>query len=145
MDDRPVGGKKSYAEPLRRQQAGAERISEQRSPPRELNLEEIIVMANRLGIEFVEKRKEAERLELMRSSVRAKIMNRIEDELGEKASENKLRRLAEADSEYVLLLEQIAESRADAEKLKVRYDSYRNLFDARRTLISYRKAELRNL
>lgn len=145
MDDRPVGDKKSYAEPLRPQQAGAARASEQGAPPRELNLEEIIVMANRLGIEFVEKRKEAERLELLRSSVRAKIMNRIEDELGEKASENKLRRLAEADPEYLSLLEQIAESRAEAEKLKVRYDSYRNLFDARRTLISYRKAELRNL
>jgi hypothetical protein len=150
VGDRPVGEKRTYAEPLRRQQAGGGRSPEHgasggSTPPRELSLEEIIVLANRLGIEFVEKRKEAERLELLRSSVRAKIMNRIEDELGERASENKLRRLAEADSEYISLVEQIAESRAEAEKLKVRYDSYRNLFDARRTLISYRKAELRNL
>jgi hypothetical protein len=29
--------------------------------------------------------------------------------------------------------------------LRIRYDSYRNLFDARRTMISYRKAELRAL
>ncbi len=112
---------------------------------RDLNLEEIIVMANRLGIEFVEKRKEAERLELLRTSVRARIMNRIEANSQEKLSENKLRRLAEADDEYLDLLERIADSRGESEKLRVRYDSYRNLFDARRTLISYRKTELRSL
>ncbi len=111
----------------------------------DLNLEEIIVRANRIGVEYVEKRREAERLELMRPSVRSQIMNRIESLSAERISESRLRRLAEAHEEYVEHIERIAEARAESEKLRVRYESYRNLFDARRTLISYRKAELRAL
>ena len=111
----------------------------------DLSLEEIIIRANRIGVDYVEKRREAERLELLRPSVRAQVMNRLEAAATERLSESRLRRLAEADAEYLDHLERIAEARAEAEKLRVRYDSYRNLFDARRTLISYRKAELRAL
>jgi sugar phosphate isomerase/epimerase len=111
----------------------------------DLSLEDIIVRANRIGVEYVEKRREAERLELLRPSVRAQVMNRIESSSSERLSENRLRRLAEADAEYLDHIERLAEARAEAEKLRVRYESYRNLFDARRTLISYRKAELRAL
>lgn len=110
-----------------------------------MNLEEIIHMANKLGLEYVEKRKQAERLELIRTSIRSKIMNRLESEEGNKIPESKLKRLAEADAEYIDLLESIAEARAESEKLRIRYESYRNLFDARRTLISYKKTELRTL
>lgn len=117
------------------------------SSGRELSLEEIIQLANKIGLEFVDKRREAERLELLRTTVRAKIMNRIEAEAGVDAGipEGRLKRLAEADSEYVQLLEQIAQTRADSEKLRIRYESYRNLFDARRTMISYKKTELKTL
>lgn len=111
----------------------------------ELNLEEIIHMANKLGLEYVEKRREAERLELIRTSVRSKIMNRLEEEGTTKIPETRLKRLAEADAEYMQLLEEIAGARAESEKLRIRYESYRNLFDARRTLISYKKTELRTL
>jgi hypothetical protein len=113
--------------------------------PGDMSLEEIIVRANRIGVEYVEKRREAERLELLRPSVRSQIMNRIEAKATERLSESRLRRLAEADEEYLGHLERIAEARSEAEKLRIRYDSYRNLFDARRTMISYRKAELRAL
>lgn len=114
---------------------------------RELTLEEIIQLANKIGLEYVDKRRDAERLELLRTSVRAKIMNRIEAEAGPEASipEGRLKRLAEADSEYVQLLEQIAHMRAESEKLRIRYESYRNLFDAKRTMISYKKTELKTL
>lgn len=114
---------------------------------RELTLEEIIQLANKIGLEYVDKRRDAERLELLRTSVRAKIMNRIEAESGPEASipEGRLKRLAEADSEYVQLLEQIAHMRAESEKLRIRYESYRNLFDAKRTMISYKKTELKTL
>lgn len=117
------------------------------TPQRELSLEEIIQLANKIGLEFVDKRREAERLELLRTTVRAKIMNRIEAEAGTDAAipEGRLKRLAEADAEYVQLLEQIAQTRADSEKLRIRYESYRNLFDARRTMISYKKTELKTL
>lgn len=114
-------------------------------PGTDLSLEDIIVRANRIGVEYVEKRRESERLELLRPSVRAQVMNRIEASSTERLSESRLRRLAEADAEYLDHIERLAEARAEAEKLRVRYESYRNLFDARRTLISYRKAELRAL
>lgn len=111
---------------------------------KEMALEEIIQIANKIGLEYVDKRKEAERLELLRTSIRAKIMNKIELK-GEKIPEARLKRLAEADFEYVELLEKIATTRAEAEKLRIRYESYKSLFDARRTMISYKKAELQNL
>lgn len=120
------------------------KLSEVKGLTSELHLEEIIHLANKLGLEYVEKRKDAERLELLRTSVRSKIMNRLEQDNG-KIAETKLKRLAEAEAEYIDLLEQIAQARAESEKLRIRYESYRNLFDARRTLISYKKTELRTL
>jgi len=114
------------------------------TPIKEMGLEEIIQLANKIGLEYVEKRKEAERLELLRTSIRAKIMNRIELTF-EKTPEAKLKRLAEADVEYIELLEKIVNSRAETEKLRIRYESYKSLFDARRTMISYKKIELKTL
>lgn len=111
---------------------------------KEMGLEEIIQLANKIGLEYVEKRKEAERYELLRTSIRAQIMNRIELSQ-EKMPESRLKRLAEADPEYTDLLEKIANSRAETEKLRIRYESYKSLFDARRTMISYKKIELKTL
>jgi hypothetical protein len=114
---------------------------------RDLSLEEIIQLANKIGLEYVDKRRDAERLELLRTTVRSRIMNRIENDAGTENSipEGRLKRLAEADPEYVQLLEQIAQTRAESEKLRIRYESYRNLFDAKRTMISYKKTELKTL
>ncbi|NBX18123.1 MAG: hypothetical protein EBR09_12245 [Proteobacteria bacterium] len=129
--------------PLQAQTAGGSSAHGQR----DLSLEEIIQLANKIGLEYADKRRDAERLELLRTTVRAKIMNRIESEAGSETTipEGRLKRLAEADAEYVQLLEQIASSRAEAEKLRIRYESYRNLFDAKRTMISYKKTELKTL
>lgn len=116
---------------------------------RELSLEEIIQLANRIGLEFVDKRKDAERLELLRTSVRARLMNEIESAAemeGAKAMpEARLKRLAEAHPEYIDLLDRIAVTRAESEKLRIRYESYRNLFEARRTMISFKKTEMKTL
>ena len=111
---------------------------------RELGLEEIIHLSNKLGIEYAEKRKEAERLELLRTSFRSKIMNKLESQ-EKKIPESKLKRLAEASEEYITFLEKIVLARSEAEKLRIRYESYKNLFEARRTLISYKKMELKTL
>jgi hypothetical protein len=113
---------------------------------RELGLEEIIHMANKIGIDYAEKRREAEKLELMRTSVRAQIMNRIEREYEENlksVNENKLKRLSEADPVYLDVLEKISMLRSESEKLRIRYESYRSLFEAKRTLISYKKVEMK--
>lgn len=111
---------------------------------KEMGLEEIIQLANKIGLEYVEKRKDAEKLELLRTSVRSKIMNRIELTT-EKIPEARLKRLAEADPEYISMLEKIVAARAETEKLRIRYESYKSLFDARRTMISYKKIELKTL
>ena len=71
-------------------------------------------------------------------------MNRLE-QVYEKIPEARLKRLAEAEEEYTSLLENIAFTRAEAEKLRIRYESYKSLFDARRTMISFKKVELKNL
>jgi len=109
------------------------------------SLEDIIHMANQLGLEYVEKRREAERAELLRTSIRSQIMIRLEENKDEKFSEAKLKRLAEADVEYCAFLESIATLRSDAEKARIRYESYRDLFDARKTMLYYKQVELKTL
>lgn len=105
-----------------------------------LGLEEIVHLANKVGLEYAAARKEADKLELLKPTIRARIMLRIDD--GE-MSESRLRRLTETDPEYVAFIEKMADTRGEAEKLRVRYESYKNLFEAKRSLLSYQKAEMK--
>ena len=107
-----------------------------------LGLEDIVHLANKVGLEYVAARKEAERLELLKNTVRARIAIRLDDG---SHSEAKLRRLMETDPEYEDFIVKLVAARADAEKLRVRYESYKNLFDAKRSLLSYQKAEMKLL
>lgn len=117
-------------------------IAEATSQPQgdKLGLEEIVHLANKVGLEYVSARKEAERLELLKNTVRARVSIRLDDGT---LTEAKLRRLMEVDNEYLDFLEQLVMARADSERLRVRYESYKNLFDARRSLLSYQKAEMK--
>lgn len=107
-----------------------------------LGLEEIVHIANKVGLEYVTAKKEAERLDLLKNTVRARIMIRIDDG---SMTETRLRRLTETDPEYVAHLEKLVEARAECDKLRIRYESYKNLFEARRSLLSYQKAEMKLL
>lgn len=104
-----------------------------------LGLEEIVHLTNKVGLEYVNAKKEAERLELLKPSIRAKIMIRLDDG---SMSEAKLRRRTETDPEYLEFLEKLNSARGECDKLRVRYESYKNLFDARRSMLSYQKAEM---
>lgn len=123
-----------------------EKVSSEKAsgqPKNQLGLEEIVRITNKVGLEYVEAKKRAEHLSLLRASTRAKIMIRLESEFsGERISEARLTRLAESDTEYVAYLECLAEAKRDADRLRVRYESYKNLFDARRSMLSYQKAEM---
>lgn len=105
-----------------------------------LGLEEIVHLANKVGLEYATAKKEADRLELLKPTIRARIMIRLDDG---NMSETRLRRLTETDPEYVDFLEKMSETRGEAEKLRVRYESYKNLFEAKRSLLSYHKAEMK--
>lgn len=107
-----------------------------------LGLEEIVHLANRVGLEYVTARKEAELLDMMKNTVRARISMRLDDGT---LSEVKLRRLMEIEPEYEEFLVKLVSARAESEKLRIRYESYKNLFDARRSLLSYQKAEMKIL
>lgn len=107
-----------------------------------LGLEEIVRLANKIGLEYVNAKKEAELLELLRPTVKARIMLRLESE---NLTEAKLKRLSETDQEYIEFLQKMTDARREAERLRVRYESYKNLFDARRSLLSYQKAEMKLL
>ena len=111
-------------------------------PSDRLGLEEIVHVANKVGLEYVTAKKESERLELMKPTVRARVTIRLDDG---SLSETKLKRLTETDEEYVAFLEQISKARMEADKLRIRYESYKNLFEARRSLLSYQKAEMKLL
>tara|TARA_B100001094_G_C17778922_1_gene598753 strand:- start:4 stop:378 length:375 start_codon:yes stop_codon:yes gene_type:complete len=107
--------------------------------PSKLSLEEIVHIANKVGLEYVDAKREAEHLSLLKASKRAQVMIRIDN--GE-MSEAKLLRMAEVDQEYIDFLDNLSELKRKAARLKIRYESYKNLFEARRSLLSYQKAEM---
>lgn len=105
-----------------------------------MSLEEIVYITNKVGLEYVDAKKEAEKQELLKPSIKAKLMLSFDDGT---ISEAKLKRLAESSEEYIVYLETLAELKKKSERLKVRYDSYKNLFEARRSQLSYQKAEMK--
>lgn len=105
-----------------------------------LGLEEIVRITNKVGLEYVNAKKEAEYYTLLKNTVRARIMLRLDDGT---MSEAKLLRLTETDVEYVDFLEKLTNARRESDRLKVRYESYKNLFEARRSVLSYQKAEMK--
>lgn len=108
----------------------------------EENLEKIARNTYQVGMELVEARRQFERMELLKLSYRAKIMNKYDD--GE-LSETKIRRLAEMDPKYIAYLEKLAEYKSQSERLRMKYESLKNLFEAKRSMMSYQKAEMRFL
>lgn len=114
------------------------------SPTRsdKLGLEDIVHLANRIGLEYATAKRDAERLELLKPTVRSRVSLRLDDG---SLTEAKLRRLTETDSEYVDFIESLAQAKGESERLRIRYESYKNLFEARRSLLSYQKAEMKLL
>ena len=110
-----------------------------------LSLEEIVRLTNIIGLKYAEAKKEFDRLDLFKTVIKARISMRIEETTREKLTEVKLKRLTETDPEYVSYLEKLLEAKNSTENLKIRYDSYKNLFEAKRSLMSYQKAELKLL
>ena len=105
-----------------------------------LGLEEIVKITNKVGLAYVEAKKQADYYELLNPTLRAKVAIRIDDG---KLTEAKLKRLTEMDDEYVEFLKKLSDAKSESNKLKVRYESYKNLFDARRSLLSYQKEEMK--
>jgi hypothetical protein len=106
------------------------------------NLEDIVVMANKIGMQYIDIKEKADYLELMKSTIKAKIMLRL-DEKHPEISETKKRRMMEIDSEYLDLIDKLSKYKADSERLKIRYESYKNLFEAKRSMLSYKKMEMK--
>lgn len=109
-------------------------------PVDHMSLEDIVHRANKVGMEYCDAKQVSERLELLKPSERAKAMEKYDD--GSR-SEAKIKRMAEVDPDYIGYLEKLNEAKAQADKLRLRYDSFKNLFEARRSLLSYQKAEMR--
>lgn len=107
--------------------------------PSKLTLEDIVTLANKIGLEYAKSKKNAEYYELMKPSKRAEFMEKYDDG---KRTETKIRRLAEIDSNYISFLNELSKAKFECEQLKIRYESYKNLFEARRSMLSYQKAEM---
>lgn len=104
-----------------------------------LTLEDIVTLANKIGLEYAESKRKAEYYELMKPTERARLMEKHDNG---KLTETKIRRLAETDPEYIAFLESLSKAKFECEQLKIRYESYKNLFEARRSMLSYKKAEM---
>lgn len=105
----------------------------------QLTLEDIVTLANKIGLEYIESKRESDYLELIKPTERARLMEKHDDG---KLTETKIRRLAETDSEYLDFLKKLSKAKFECEQLKIRYESYKNLFEARRSMLSYKKAEM---
>lgn len=105
-----------------------------------LGLEDIVHLANKIGLELVNAKKEFDILDHGKNTLRAQIISNLDDGT---LSEAKLKRLSEIDSSYLEHMEKLINAKAEYEKLRIRYDSYKNLFDARRSLLSFQKAEMK--
>jgi hypothetical protein len=116
--------------------------SDKRPAADRLGLEEIVHLANKIGLEYVTAKRDAERLELLKPTIRAQVTLRLDDG---NISEARLKRLTETDPEYVEFLEKLVHAKGECDKLRIRYESYKNLFEARRSLLSYQKAEMKLL
>ena len=117
-------------------------MTTQKPDTEKLSLEDIVHLANKIGLEFVNAKREAEFLDMMKATVKARITLRFDDG---SMSEAKLRRMTDTDEEYVDFITKLANARRECERLRIRYESYKNLFDARRSLLSYQKAEMKLL
>ena len=106
---------------------------------KELSLEEIVHLTNEAGMAYVKAKREAERQDLLKASKRAKAMEKYDDG---KLAEAKIRRLAETDQEYIDFLETLADLRLRSESCRKRTESYKNLLEAKRSKLSYQKAEM---
>ena len=105
-----------------------------------LNLEDIVHITNKIGLEYAKAKRESEHLELLKPTKKAQAMLKFDDG---KRSEAKIKRLAETDEAYVEFLCDLSQKKSEAEKLRIRYESYKNLFEARRSMLSYQKAEMK--
>jgi hypothetical protein len=108
-----------------------------------LGLEEIVHLANKIGMEYADAKSLFDRLDTMKNTVRARISLRIDPD--GIMTEARLKRLTDLDPENVQYLTELLDAKRNVEKLKIRYDSYCNLFDAKRSLLSYQKAEMKLL
>ena len=120
-------------------QTPKEEGSPQKTNKTPLTLEDIVTLANKIGLEYVKSKKKADYYELIKASKRAEFMEKHDDGT---RTETKIRRLAETDSDYINFLEELSKAKFESEQLKIRYESYKNLFEARRSMLSYQKAEM---
>ncbi len=121
-------------------QTDMEKEPNNRSFAQNIGLDEIVRLTNTIGIEYAEAKAELEKLELMRPVKKAEIAIRLDDG---SLSEVKLKRLTESDPTYTEFINILCDAKAKAEKLRVRYDSYKSLFEAKRSMMSYHKAEMK--
>jgi hypothetical protein len=112
-------------------------------PEGQFDLQEVVRQMHAAGLKYAKSKALLERLELTRSSVKARLMQKILQTAGDgKISETRLLHQAEATPEYWSHLEQIAKAREDFEIHRIVYESLRALFDAKRSEMSYAKAEM---
>jgi len=108
------------------------------------DLEDIVVLTNKIGMQYVSAKKKAEYLDLLKPTKKARIMLKL-DEAYPKLTENKKRRMMEADENYIIYLQELSEAKSECDRLRIRYESYKNLFEAKRSKLSFKKAEMKLL
>jgi hypothetical protein len=112
-------------------------------PAGDVSLEEIAHLIHEAGMIYAQAKARFEKLDLFRPSVKAIAMqNALNAAPDTKISETRLTHQAEASKEYRAHLEVLAEAQIAFEVARIHYESLRNLFEAKRSQLSYLKAEM---
>ena len=105
----------------------------------------VIEKAVKYGDSWAEAKQISWRLEELKKSVLAEIMNRLGDEAAkrsEKITEAKLERMAMASKEYIDHVTAMTQARSEEIKMHVRYTACLNSFEARRSVASLEKKKI---
>jgi len=108
-------------------------------------LEDQAEEASQLGQEWVERYQAYRRLMEGQKTFISDIKNRIASEVeskGRAVTEQKLERLALANPEYVKFTETLCQAEAASLKAKIKFETAKNKFEAKRSWVSLEKARM---
>jgi len=108
-----------------------------------INLESLVIEIQQAGQEWIEAKLRSDQLEDGEKNFLAALINSLDDAMkGQKVSETKLERLARGSADFREYVTGKCCAIAETARKRVRYESLRDLFEARRSEFAFERAKL---
>ena len=106
------------------------------------DLENLVKQINEAGLAMVEAQLKASQLADDEKNFLATLMSDLEKAIDEKTSETKLERMARGSSEFRDYVRGRVLAQGEAQRLRVRYQSYQSLFEAKRSELALEREKI---